>query len=820
MASCTEADVNDQIAIGNSTEISIDLSLESGVDSRVAIDEEWNVSWVENESLMAWGGSSIVELKMASYSASNSTFAGTISDADSYVVISPYDASASIGSTYCVDLSEQTAGMNSTYMIGDSKLSTESTSGITMRHIGGAMELAISYDGYDTSSWNLTEVMLFDVPVKANIPTSMAGVESLYDDTTIGDMTISIDPISIADATSVKFNILPFDVEIGEKLLIQFKLENVNGTDVEYVDYTATNSTEEKVSFGRAQYGTINCECAPSSGSTIVAVSTWDGESVASAFASGDGSSSSPYEINSAAELAYLASWSSSSTLENNYFSLEIDINLAEYEWSTTIGNSTYYFWGQFAGNGHTISGLSITGSDNWKGLFAAVGNNGCVSDLTVEGSVSGSEFVGGVAGQNFGVINNCINEVNVSASLFGGGVAGYNQATGTIINSANRGTVTANNHNGGIAGYAWGVIANCYNEGSVGNYDSTYYSGGIVGYCNATINNCYNVGSIAGVAANGGITGYNETGSVVNCSSLSDSVNSAQYSYGVMGVEFTAEQMSAAAFVSTLNNNAATYNAGSPAVSAYAWTSSTTYPVIDAANAPEANEDGYDGFDDSVDSDEVATLDPDSLLAASTDSNAWLAGSEYFVIVMDDTSYATIESNVTADFRTSATGIWSGYSALTCEGDNAFGISDASWGSYSCSAGAWNGLGLTPGASDEDIANLNARKDITDNPDEYYLHIALKASEPVTHMFKIESTGSAYYAIGNTASDYVDNIAPSAYLTTDGTWQHFDIPVTALTEQGLSFHSDYTATAYILGICSPAGSPDLNYDAVFFYKK
>ncbi len=189
-------------------------------------------------------------------------------------------------------------------------------------------------------------------------------------------------------------------------------------------------------------------------------------------------------------------------------------------------------------------------------------------------------------------------------------------------------------------------------------------------------------------------------------------------------------------------------------------------------------------------------------------------------MIVMDDTSYASIESSVVADFRNLTTDIWSGYAELTCEGDNAFGISGASWGSYSCSAGAWNGLGLTPAATDENIASLNARKAITDNPGDYYLHIALKASEPVTHMLKVESTGAALYAIGNTTSGYIDNVAPSAFLTTDGTWQHFDIPVTALTEQGLLFHENYTGTQYVLGICSPAGSADLNYDAVFFYKK
>lgn len=45
-------------------------------------------------------------------------------------------------------------------------------------------------------------------------------------------------------------------------------------------------------------------------------------------------------------------------------------------------------FSGTFQGNGHTISGLTLTGSGNVRGLFRYIQNGATVQDLTVMGTI------------------------------------------------------------------------------------------------------------------------------------------------------------------------------------------------------------------------------------------------------------------------------------------------------------------------------------------------------------------------------------------------------------------------------------------------
>ena len=45
-------------------------------------------------------------------------------------------------------------------------------------------------------------------------------------------------------------------------------------------------------------------------------------------------------------------------------------------------------FSGTFQGNGHTISGLTLTGSGNVRGLFRYIQNGATVQDLTVIGTI------------------------------------------------------------------------------------------------------------------------------------------------------------------------------------------------------------------------------------------------------------------------------------------------------------------------------------------------------------------------------------------------------------------------------------------------
>ncbi|MBQ9428821.1 MAG: glycoside hydrolase family 43 protein, partial [Clostridia bacterium] len=94
----------------------------------------------------------------------------------------------------------------------------------------------------------------------------------------------------------------------------------------------------------------------------------------------------------------------------------------------TPIGNSTTPFSGTFDGDGHTISGIEINGTDD-VGLFGLVGA-ATIRNLTVSGSVTGTgERVGGIVGRVQAAnitIENCVNRCTVSAGTeAAGGIVG-----------------------------------------------------------------------------------------------------------------------------------------------------------------------------------------------------------------------------------------------------------------------------------------------------------------------------------------------------------------------------------------------------------
>ena len=88
---------------------------------------------------------------------------------------------------------------------------------------------------------------------------------------------------------------------------------------------------------------------------------------------------------------------------------LDNDIDLSDIEW-TPIGTESRPYTGNFDGGGHTITGLKIdkSGTD-YVGLIGCLGSGGKVQNVTLTNiSVSGANCVGGIAGQNYGTVENC----------------------------------------------------------------------------------------------------------------------------------------------------------------------------------------------------------------------------------------------------------------------------------------------------------------------------------------------------------------------------------------------------------------------------
>ena len=211
------------------------------------------------------------------------------------------------------------------------------------------------------------------------------------------------------------------------------------------------------------------------------------------------------------------------------------NIDLTGKDWTpigTSFGNS---YTGTFDGNGKTITGLTVTGSDQYAGLFGYIGENGTVKNVVLEGvkitSDNRSGYVGGVAGWSYGNIENC----SVSGSVSGsgsssdvGGVVGY-QVDGSITGCSSSATVNGTSSVGGVAGAtnSGASLTGCYATGDVtlesNNSDSTY-AGGVVGSNGGRtpLTACYATGSVTGSGSGtvyvGGVTGSNVLGTLTAC--------------------------------------------------------------------------------------------------------------------------------------------------------------------------------------------------------------------------------------------------------------------------------------------------------------
>lgn len=113
-------------------------------------------------------------------------------------------------------------------------------------------------------------------------------------------------------------------------------------------------------------------------------------------------------EISTAEQLVALAS----GDLAGNYIQVA-DIDLINYDY-TPIGTPDTPFTGTFDGNGYTIYGLTVEGDKSFRGLFGV--NCGEIRNVTLAEDcwISGSSYVGAVAGFNQGVIKNCISRATV----------------------------------------------------------------------------------------------------------------------------------------------------------------------------------------------------------------------------------------------------------------------------------------------------------------------------------------------------------------------------------------------------------------------
>ncbi len=195
------------------------------------------------------------------------------------------------------------------------------------------------------------------------------------------------------------------------------------------------------------------------------------------------------------------------------------------------LGNVYSPYTGIFDGRGKTISNLKIVDlMRDAIGFFRQIGNfdslNAGVQNLVLSladydganPSIEGEDYVGAVAGRNYGKIENVavIGGMVKGATRVGGLVGEQFNRDSNIIDSHVTTAVMGTRYVGGIVGLKFaGNITNSYTTGRV---EGSENAGGLVGLLQGgEINNSYATGDVEGSENAGGLVGSQEGGSITN---------------------------------------------------------------------------------------------------------------------------------------------------------------------------------------------------------------------------------------------------------------------------------------------------------------
>ena len=221
-------------------------------------------------------------------------------------------------------------------------------------------------------------------------------------------------------------------------------------------------------------------------------------------------------------------------------------------------------FLATFEGNGHTIAHLFFDTRRRLAGLFGHTGrdadsgagsvlrnvglidvdvsgrvyvgglvgdNRGVITDSYVIGLVSGDDVIGGLVGDNYGPITGSYVTGLVSGDNMVGGLVGRNYAV--ITGSYSSGSVSGTDYVGGLVGNSYGVITASYATGRVAGTE--WGIGGLVGSHKGTITASYVTGLVSGDDVVGGLVGDNR-GGIITASYATGRVAGTDYVGGLVG--------------------------------------------------------------------------------------------------------------------------------------------------------------------------------------------------------------------------------------------------------------------------------------------
>ena len=272
----------------------------------------------------------------------------------------------------------------------------------------------------------------------------------------------------------------------------------------------------------------------------------WAATSVTTSKPQGEGSSSNPFQISNAKELAWFRDWvngtytpkdgESASEHEKACAKLTANIDMSTVcgknigSWSPIRGGERWRWCGTFDGNNKTISNLYINSTEDNQGLFGYIHNNTyrnvyiCIKNIKFENvniTSTGDNIAALVAyAQTVNEISNIhVLSGTIKGSRYVGGIAG-NSNRSIFTNVTNHATVIASgsDNTGGIAGSIYlSTLTSCANYGAVTNEtEDARNVGGITGSSQeSTISHCANYANIKGGTLVGGIAGKIKKGTL-----------------------------------------------------------------------------------------------------------------------------------------------------------------------------------------------------------------------------------------------------------------------------------------------------------------
>ena len=239
------------------------------------------------------------------------------------------------------------------------------------------------------------------------------------------------------------------------------------------------------------------------------------------------------YYIDRPEQLAYIAKIvNEGNTLEGQTVLLRNDLDLSEKIW-TPIGRYNAPFSGELNGNGHSVTGLTISYNslgylEGYAGLVGYAGHTAYLHHLNVDGNILSDKFNCGLllGGSRSGSrIKRCIVTGSVTAEASIGGVAGTVYQISQC--EARNVVLTTNPNNGGAGGICYNLnyydfsdtyVSECVSSGTIISYCNM---GGIVGAASFSkhIENCFSSMVLTGKSKIGGIVYGAENSAVVeNC--------------------------------------------------------------------------------------------------------------------------------------------------------------------------------------------------------------------------------------------------------------------------------------------------------------